>query len=239
MKDARRNRLILLIVGGLIAVFGIAYFSAPRLTEKLYQAGLNEAESLELSLMIGVAELRFEALNDQPAELMLSTLRDLVDAELQVTGEQARRISLIQGNWNGMNLLGNQQVEWIVRLNPVVPLSLNLNIGVGDNALDLTPFDLRVVQIQSGAGELELSLPRPSATYELVWRSGAGGSRLVVPEDSALEIEAFVGAGDVDLPDELVNAGGNTWRTPNFDPEQAHIRVNFNGGAGDFELQFD
>ena len=240
MTDTRRrNNAILLIVGGLITLFVVVFLTSPNLSEKLYQAGLNDAESVVLSLEIGSAELQIQALSEQPAELMLATIKDFSDAEFEVLGTTQRQINLRQTAQNRTNWMNNQNPEWLIRLNPSVPLTLISRMGAGDTTLDLTPFDLRDVQVDAGAGDIEVALPSPRTSYTVVWRAGAGENRLRVPEGAALEIQAFVGAGEVDLPEDLVNAGGNTWRTPNFDPEQTAIRVQFTGGAGDFELQFD
>jgi len=118
-----------------------------------------------------------------------------------------------------------------LRLNPDVPLDLELNAGVGESTVDLSGMKVARVEIQSGVGETRLHMLEPNRTEcnlveissgvgefsltglgnfgfdEFRLRGGVGETALDLSGDWAtvgdVEIEVGVGEIDVQLPRDL------------------------------------
>lgn len=159
----------------------------------------------------------------------------------------------------------DDQLRWDIRLTPNIPLQLNAHGGVGKLDLNLAGLNLSQFDYDSGVGAADITLPACDARYdadieagigsttltllentdvELDITGGVGRTRVVVPPDAAVRVEAAVGMGSIDLPDHFAKQEGSrhfvgergTWQTANYETAERRIDISFEGGIGKFEI---
>ena len=144
-------------------------------------------------------------------------------------GGKADLFVSLEGESHSFGNAGNNSIR--LRLNPEIPVELELNTGVGSSAIDLSGMHVSSVEIQSGVGETRLDMLEPNqsecrlveitsgvgefkltglghfAFDQFRFRGGVGGSELDFsgdwPKLGETEIEVGVGEVDVRLPRDL------------------------------------
>lgn len=132
---------------------------------------------------------------------------------------------------SGAPHVGNTQYEWDLALNDQVPLDFGARFGAGEARLSLGDLALRTVDIEAGAGRLDLDLrgnTRRDFTVNI--RGGVGEANLHLPREAGLYVAARGGLG-------AINARGlrkedDHWVNDAPAADAAHIRVDVQGGIG-------
>lgn len=260
--------LVLMVVGPSIGLSG--NIEAQRAS---YSEPLDGAESAQVEIGVGVGDLRVNALDDS---------NDLIDADLnyvgeinyEVEGDSARIIRLNNEPGDVFNFAGlfnalasKNALRWDVRLSPSVPLDLNIHTGTASSAIDLSALNLEALDMESGTGSVDLTLPAGERAYEAQVNSGTGSVDVTIAEGAALTlvIEAGTGSVDIDIPDgaavrleaetgtgsmdvasslrlisgDLEGPGGHQgiWESEGFASAERRINIQFNGGTGSLDVR--
>lgn len=123
--------------------------------------------------------------------------------------------------------------------NPNVAIDLTVIVGAGNAEIDLTGLNITSLNVEGGAGSLDIILPSNSQNLDVSVSSGAGTISIEPPEDtsaldlSRIDIQSAIGAVDLTLPengdyDVKVSSGigGVIIRVP----ELLEARINFDNG---------
>ena len=100
-----------------------------------------------------------------------------------------------------------------LRLDPRIPLDLEIAGGVSGLRADLRELDIRALTISGGASDVVMDLP--ALAHELPVRIEGGASRTVVrrPSDEPVSVEIDGGASGLSVDDERLGAiGGHVLR---------------------------
>jgi hypothetical protein len=259
--------IFLLIAAPLLLICGVATVSAAlalnlvgdvEVLSASYAEPINGAESVELEIAPGVAQLNLQA---------VSGLDNLFEADVNYRGEIAydvdddaeREITLrnrsnsgLDGMLNFFDLfnvgedLSTDDFQWDVDLNPGVPYDMRINGGVGELNLDLAALELTELRIEIGVGSVDLTLPEPVESYEVRVDGGVGRTVLNLPEGVPIRLEAETGVGDLSIPGgfERISGSGDSvvgdegvWETEGFDEGTPHIEIEYTGGVGDLTIR--
>ncbi len=203
------------------------YFSTP----------LDGTSSASIKLNLSVGEALVNATTDRDS-LLDAELTYVGEVSLEVEGDTEKTITLRQTGGSGLQWLNpnhwfnHEQYDWRVSLSPEVPLSLDVQGGVGKARLDLRRLQLEDLRLHGGVGEVEAELPAsiegyaarvqgglgkitldipPQTSTTLDIQGGVGEVVVSTPVGAALRVEAHGGIGDVKLPGRLQRvAGGNS-----------------------------
>jgi hypothetical protein len=88
--------------------------------------------------------------------------------------------------------LGTQR--WDVRLNPTVPLTLDLMVGSGIHSFDLRAFAVNGIALQQGSGAVTFQLP-PNGQYHFKINMGSGIANVALPKGMATRVNYEIGSG--------------------------------------------
>ena len=195
--------IVLMVIGPSIGLAG----SNLEVKSTSYSEPLEDASSANVNLNLGVAKSSITAVSDS-TDLFQADVRYVGNLVYEHEGTTAKTINLRAeqqdvGFFQGLDFLGatfnpqNEDLHWDVQLSPKIPLALNVQGGVGDSNFDLSQLQLTSLQISSGVGQMDLSLPsvadtlqrrcsqrrgrnaaqhrrRRSAQFECGWRCGCG-----------------------------------------------------------------
>ena len=183
---------------------------ADELTRTLAAAGLAEASAAAFALIVEVAATAGMAgpavYEEHPAmTLAIDTgswrvnvrpgTADMLEAAESVGGGGAASVELRDGRAVVRSRRGGNRGA--VLLNPRYSWYIKLHGGTWNNELDLTGLRVSGVELDSGAGNVALTLPAPEGIVPVKVNSGLVGVTLHRPRDTAAE--AIVKSGSVKL----------------------------------------
>lgn len=235
------KRQLAVLCAVLVLALAGCYVPSPKpgRTESLQQqVGLAGAESVSVSVILGVGRLKLaggaDSLLDARFEYNIPDWKPAVsykvdDGRGRLVVEQPSRV--VGATWPG-----NVRYYWDLKLNPEVPMELEIQMGVGKSELDLGGLDLRRFSLEAGVGEglVDLSGPRP-CDLDGVIKAGVGKLVLILPADLGVRVKAQAGLGHVD-------AGGlkvedDAWVNESWGKTETSLRIDVEGGIGEVEMR--
>ncbi|MBN2471302.1 MAG: hypothetical protein JXN59_11300, partial [Anaerolineae bacterium] len=156
---------------------------------------------------------------------------------------------------------GQTELRWNVGLSPAIPLTLDVDGGVGDATLLLDELQLDRLDVNAGVGNVTISLPAgeyraaldggvgdfmisiaPGANITLDVNGGVGESTIDVPDDAAVRVETDGGLGDVSVPRGYTQISSRdddiqVWETDGFAQADETITILYEGGIGGLTIR--
>jgi cell wall-active antibiotic response 4TMS protein YvqF len=268
-------RLWPLLLIGIGAYLLYGQKSAPsEVRHEHFNAPLDNAQSARVKLDLSVGEATVGPVSD-PAQLIDADVAYLGEVHFAADGGAEKFVSLGQtshfapewfnpANWFGTNAY--KDLRWTVGLNPTIPTDLDIHGGIGQSRIDLNRFALTALDVTSGLGEMDITLPAQSNPLEARLRvgvgkldvtipsganlyatikGGVGETHITLPADAAARVEASSGIGDLNMSSRFQKLNGNSsgisprgvWETPNFDSAERKIVIHFEGGIGELRVR--
>jgi hypothetical protein len=262
----------LIVISALVVVgpsFG--WVSARELQTASYDEPLQDATSADVSVGISVGNITVDALEDSE-NLFESDIRYIGRVEFFNRGEENRFVSLQQTESLSDNFdfgdifdfwdVDGDQINWDVLLSPEVPMTLDINAGVGSSTLNLADLNLTSLNVNAGVGEVIATLPASDAGYEAVFSggtgsleititegaavdlrvsAGVGGTVIDVPDNASVTLDASTGVGGIDLPAGYSLVSGEdhdgVWQSGDYMSDARQITIHYEGGVGGLTIR--
>ena len=236
MKTAYRLRL-LLVAGAFVPLVACQMEnSAPAgpTQQTSAEVGLGGAQSARIELNMGAGEMNVRG-----------GAGKLVDAhfEFNVPGSEPKIDSSTSGSEAIVNISqpkdihfgGNRHYVWNIDLNNEVPLDLQLHCGAGQAKLDLGDLNLRSVDTQMGAGQVDLDLRgKPAHDYYVNISGGVGQATVRLPSDVGIRAEASGGLGSLSVTG--LQKKDDHWENDLWEKGKANVRLKVQGGIGEIRI---
>lgn len=129
----------------------------------------------------------------------------------------------------------NTTPRWDLKLNPSVPMALDIKLGAGDADLNLTQLYVTQLKVNAGVGVATVTLP-DSGQYRAEVRGGVGRINLIIPRGLAARIQASAGLGNATLPEGLVREG-DVYLTPNYSNAESRVDLQVAQGIGQLVVE--
>jgi hypothetical protein len=184
------------------------------------------ARTVQIELSMGAGELRVtgtsqEALLEATFKYNRERLRPEVD--YHVSGERGY-LRVGTGRSSGVHF-GRVRNEWDLSLTRSLPVDLRVNLGAGENRLDLRGVDLTNVDIDMGVGDMRLDLEGPrTKSFRVSINGGVGSGTIYLPSDAGVRVRVDGGIGSV-------NTRGLT--------KDHHVYINDAYGRSDVTIDVD
>lgn len=130
------------------------------------------------------------------------------------------------GSWRGRGF------DWTVGVSPDIPLSLRVDSGAAEAALDLTELKVTRFELHTGASSTVVRLPRSAGTTDVKIESGAASVKLFVPAGVAARIKSTMGLGSSDIDQRRFPYRDGEYVSPDFDTASNKIIIRSEGGVG-------
>jgi DNA-binding MarR family transcriptional regulator len=183
--------------------------------------------------------LRFPA-GAQRLALRGARIKDLYRATFagkqpQVTVDPSGEVSI---QYKGFSWLGARDISAQLTLSSALPWSIEIRRGVSHLDADLRELQIHAIEINGGASESELSLPRPRGTSTLKVLGGASRLSIRRPRNSAAQISVRGGASSLAFDSQRLGAVGGATRlsTPGWDTASDRWSIEVTGGASDLSV---
>lgn len=145
----------------------------------------------------------------------------------------SNEVQTISPTWPNMH----QRPVWDIQLNWDVPLSLDVNAGVGDITVDLQNFIITNLEMDAGVGKVTVYLPS-DGSYDAYFDGGVGTMNIYLPENAPVVIQVDGGLGNVSMPNSFTREG-DTYYSSTCDHGIDCAQMYLNGGVGSINVYAD
>lgn len=247
--------------------------------EEIYESQFSvpkaNVESARVKVSFAAGKNFLSALDAESDNLVEANLKHVGDIEFSADGDATKTVSIKQKGKTsdiakpikqGLRVMANSdEIEWQIKLAQDVPLSLDINGGVGPTKIDLTSLTVRNLRLDAGVGRFSVTLPQQDEEIDLDMNTGVGQTKVYLPENISanVDIQAGVGSVDVTIPPnaavqirakhgigsvhvpkslrrltkkEFMEAGG-TWQSEGFDLAERRIVIRYKGGVGSLHVR--
>ncbi|MCA9912194.1 MAG: hypothetical protein KC496_02545 [Anaerolineae bacterium] len=245
------------------------------LRESTFVSPIGTANSARVKIDFSVGKAFLQAAEAGTENLLEAHLKHVGEIEFSEEGDDVKTVTLKQQEKPGFSaapfqrgfraLANRDDLEWSISLAPGIPLSLDVDGGVGPTQMDLTGLRVRKVDADTGVGTLTLVLPEqtekmdvevdggvgqtkifiPNNTIvDLDVDAGVGATEITIPPNAAVQIKANNGLGSVSVPKSLQRIDkpefmemGGVWQSPGFDLAERKITIRYDGGVGQLTVR--
>jgi hypothetical protein len=157
------------------------------------------------------------------------------DGGVVVRRQAPNRLELRQDTDRGIPWI-EQQSAWTVGLNGEIPLDLKVSTGAARADLDLSDLRVRSIELNTGASETRVRLPRNAGATFLKAQTGAASMVIEIPEGVAARIRSrmTLGTSDIDLTRFPREADG--YASPDYASAANRADIEFQGGVGSVRI---
>jgi hypothetical protein len=243
----------LLIVLGAIVILGVLFMVAISmlvsnvvrqvsnppvgdLRTETQTVALDGASSVNAQLSIGVGKLDIAG---GATDLMEATFTYNVDAwkpNVLYTVKDAEGTLLVQQpNNNSISTSPDTRYEWDLRFNNDVPMTMKVDMGVGEGNLRFGGLDLTRLEVNSGVGDTTVDLTgRWDRNLDVIVHGGVGQVTILVPQDTGVRIVAEGGLGSINASG--FNVNGKTYTNDAYGNSPTTINIEVATGIGNINL---
>jgi hypothetical protein len=245
------------------------------LTVSEFNVAKSGVETARVNVKFSVAQGFIQALPVGSSDLFKATINHVGELEFKDEGDTTKTVEVKQKQKiefsanpikQGFRAFAHREdLKWDIHLSPDVPLSLNINGGVGPTKLDLTNIQLLNLKVDTGVGTLDLILPSQNNKIEADIDGGVGQTKIVVPDnaDAIINVDGGVGAVEITVPanaavqvkadsgigavhvpksmkrvtpKEILDNSG-LWQSEGYDLATRRISIRYHGGVGEFRVR--
>lgn len=196
---------------------------------------LGEASRARVELGMGVGTLRLSA-QPEPGALISGAVaqgpRDEIRRDFSIAGDTAtfKLQSVQQRGWPFAFGPRREALVWDLRLNPQVPIDLDVSTGAGTATLDLSRLNLSGLNVNTGVGATTLILPRAGVLRASV-NGGIGETTITIPAGVAARIAAQAGIGRVNVLGTFDRQDAR-YVSPGYASAPNRVELEIKGGIG-------
>jgi len=197
---------------------------------------LEAISAAEIRVEAGVSSLRIRG-EEMPDYLIRGTVTPLVNERIRwdydVVGDTgvfrlyAQAPDRLRSSHTG-------DAHWDLVFTNRVPVSLELDAGVGESSIDLSRLVVPELDVDAGVGQVTITLPRQGATSGRI-DAGVGEVVLRVPEGRPARIRVETGLGGTTADGGFVRQNGY-FVTPEYRDDVDAIDLFVSGGVGSVRL---
>ena len=249
-----------LIAGALVAAWPLAafdyfeeHFGLAATTVHEFSVDRENATSARVELEIGAAELDLQA-GASPDVLTSGTFKSCGVDSLQVDVRRADdRLTARLAAEDGPRLFQCSHAtwgpadEWVVALSPRIPTVLEITGGLWDADLNLEDLQITRLDVETGASETRVTLPRTPGHMSANFDMGAGTLEIYVPQEVAIRLDLEGGALSFDIDDDrfgrrrrgaTVGFGfDEVYVSPDFATAENRVDIKIRAGASEISVK--
>ena len=153
---------------------------------------------------------------------------DSLSAKLSMNGSDFF-IGVLPWNWSGGR-------GWDLRLNPDMPLELQIESGASEARLNLKDLQVRELNIETGASSTDVTLPANAGMTHVNVESGASSVNIKVPDGVAARIETEAIAVGIDIDNQRFPKSNGVYTSPGYAEAQNKVDIRVSMGAGSIKV---
>ncbi len=238
------------IIGGIVLAAVLSLFSGffglggSRATTHDIKQGLERAKEAEIIISTGVSKLTIDSLgrNSRGNSLIEGTIDTVKGETLETSfdknGDKVK-YEVKSEKKGSINLVGNQDKDWELSITRSVPVSLDIDTGVGETNLSLGDIDLEKLKVDAGIGELTVRLPK-EGDYDVDLNTGVGEVTVYIPRSVGSRIQVDKGIGSLSLPDNMTfTRDDDELTSTNYNNSNHTANIEIDAGIGSVNIRYE
>jgi hypothetical protein len=145
------------------------------------------------------------------------------------------RVELEQDTRYGLPWL-ERSSEWMVGLTTEVPLDLKIDAGANKSVLDLRDLKVRRLDLQTGASDTRVLLPRSAGMTMVKASHGAASLTLEVPPGVAARIKTTMAIGSTQVDETRFPRSAGGYESPDYATATNRVDIDASGGVGSLKV---
>jgi hypothetical protein len=145
------------------------------------------------------------------------------------------RVELEQDTRYGMPWV-NRRSDWDVGLTAEVPLDLKVDAGASRAVLDLRDLRVRQLDLQTGASETRILLPRAAGVTNVRAQAGAASLAIEVPTGVAARIRTRMALGSAQIDQARFPPSSGGYESPGYAEAPNRVDIDVQGGVGSLRI---
>jgi hypothetical protein len=133
--------------------------------------------------------------------------------------------------------VGFEGLNWQVRLNPVIPMRLDIDSGASETILDLTSLNVYELNIETGASSTRIKMPENAGQTKVRIGSGAASVEMRIPASVAARIRVESGLAGIHVDQNRFPRLGNYYESPDFENASNRLDVFVKTGVGSLDIR--
>jgi hypothetical protein len=135
---------------------------------------------------------------------------------------------------DGDDLDGKNEAK--IKLNPNVEWNMDYKFGIAGADLDLSPFNVKKLEIKTGVSGVDIKLGEKAISTEVYIEAGIAGINVNVPESAGVKIKAddFLNSNQFE---DFIKDGSGYYLSPNYEKATKKITINYKGALSSFEVK--
>jgi len=129
-----------------------------------------------------------------------------------------------------------ESMDWDIRLNGDIPLSLKIDSGASASILDLSDLRVTDLEIRTGASSTQLTLPTNAGNTHVDIDTGASSLKVNVPSGVAASIRVKRGITSVNVNPRFPRLDGDLYQSTDYGNAANRIDMTINAGVGSIEV---
>jgi hypothetical protein len=213
-------------------------------SQDTYELVSEEIDEIDLDLNVGVGKFSLSDDSDSNEVTFNSKYyENMGEPDYQtIVDDKTLEIDFSQKDnfvmW-GFKSRGPEYNLQIPNLKPIKNLKLDLGAGEGD--VNLEKLNLSEMELEVGAGKLEVKLSQNSLPKSLSnVKVGAGELTIYVPRGTEYKVKYDVGVGEARIFGEEFSGLGKEGdvTSDDYDDAEVHLELDVNVGVGKFEIKY-
>ncbi|MDX2139351.1 MAG: LiaF-related protein [Chloroflexota bacterium] len=209
-------------------VRGLSGSTEETVKQSEFSAPLDGATSAKVRIDFAVGENVVKALTNLD-NLIEADIMHVGEVNFVVDGAADKTVVLSQrakpADWarNLVGWIGSQgKLRWDVGLASQVPMTVDINGGVGESNIDLSEIQLRGGRVNGGTGEINVKLPATGMHYDMELNTGVGELDVTVAAGADVALSMRGGAGELKL---IIGEGANVTADINGGVGECHVHI--------------
>ena len=141
------------------------------------------------------------------------------------------RVTLSQDTTYGLPWL-DRESTWTVGLSGEVPLDLRFETGASKSTIDLVDLQVRRLDLQTGASETRVRLPRAAGRTEVRAEAGVAALTIEVPAGVAARIRSRMAIGSSQVDAARFPRIGDVYQSADYGTAANQVDIDVQGGVG-------
>jgi len=129
-----------------------------------------------------------------------------------------------------------ESLDWDIRLNRDIPLSLKIDSGASASILDLSDLKVTDLDIDTGASSTELTLPANAGNTHVDIDTGASSLKVNIPSGVAASIRVKSGIASVNVNPRFSRLDGGLYQSTDYSTAANRVDMTINAGVGSIEV---
>lgn len=186
-------------------------------------------EEGKLILQLGGVNMN---LSDGPDDLLVSLDSNIPNLEERLAEGKQTVLEYSHDKLGSSNSKRNFNLE----LNPEIIWDINANLGVIDGKLDLGKIPVRNVELNLGAGDMDLIIGGLHEDTNVVLRAGAADLNIYLPESSGLKVKAGKILSDISFHNISVTNKDGIFLSENYEEASHNIDIDVQTGLSSIKI---